>query len=76
VDAEGLTHQIHVAPQHRRRGIAGKPAQAAFAVQHARGLPDLHADGSRTDLGERFAQGLRRLHRLAARPLDAPGCPR
>ena len=54
----GLVNQIYVASAHRRRGIGGKLGHAAFAVQKARRLPDLHADGRRTDLGERFREGL------------------
>ena len=56
----GLVHQLYVAPQHRRRGVAGKLVQAAFGVQAARGLPHLHGDGRRTDLGEQFRRGLPR----------------
>lgn len=56
--ATGLVHQLFVAPQHRRRGVAGKLVQAAFGAQAARGLPHLHGDGRRTDLGEQFRQGL------------------
>nr|WP_281371659.1 GNAT family N-acetyltransferase [Petropleomorpha daqingensis] len=54
----GLINQIYVAPEHRRLGIAAKLGHAAFALQRARGLPDLTADGRRTDLGERFREGL------------------
>ena len=54
----GLVHQIYVSPSHRRRGVAGKLVQAAYGVQFARGLPALHGDGRRTDLGESFREGL------------------
>jgi GNAT superfamily N-acetyltransferase len=54
----GLVHQIYVQPAHRRRGVAGKLAQAAFGIQMARGLPSLHGDGRRTDLGEQWRDGL------------------
>jgi GNAT superfamily N-acetyltransferase len=56
--ASGLVHQLYVAPAHRRRGVAGKLVQAAFGIQRARGLPDLHGDGRRTDLGETFSRAL------------------
>jgi len=56
--ASGLVHQLYVAPAHRRRGVAGKLVQAAFGIQRARGLPDLHGDGRRTDLGETFRRAL------------------
>ena len=54
----GLVHQVYVQPAHRRRGVAGKLAQAAFGVQAARGLPPVHGDGRRTDLGEKWRDGL------------------
>ena len=54
----GLVHQLYVAPEHRRRGVAGKLVQAAFGVQVARGRPHLHGDGRRTDDGEAFRGGL------------------
>jgi GNAT superfamily N-acetyltransferase len=56
--ATGLVHQIYVGPTHRRRGVGRKLAQAAFAVQAARGLPAVHGDGRRTELGERWRQAL------------------
>ena len=71
----GLVHQVYVQPAARRRGVAGKLAQAAGGVQVARGLPDLHGDGRRTELGERWREGLpgyvatrlaARTHRLPA----------
>jgi GNAT superfamily N-acetyltransferase len=71
----GLVHQVYVQPAVRRRGVAGKLAQAAGGIQVARGLPDLHGDGRRTDLGERWREGLpgyvatrlaRHTHRLPA----------
>jgi GNAT superfamily N-acetyltransferase len=54
----GLVHQIYVQPSFRRRGVAGKLAYAAFAIQAVRGLPALHGDGRRTDLGELWRNGL------------------
>ncbi|MEI4273203.1 GNAT family N-acetyltransferase [Klenkia sp. LSe6-5] len=56
--ATGLVHQIYVAPQHRRRGVATALATAAFGVQAARGRPLLHGDGRRTDDGEAWRVGL------------------
>ena len=54
----GLVHQVYVGPGHRRRGVAHKLARAAFGLQAARGLPALHGDGRRTDLGERWRQAM------------------
>jgi GNAT superfamily N-acetyltransferase len=54
----GLVHQVYVGPDHRRRGVASKLVRAAFGLQAARGLPPLHGDGRRTDLGERWRQAL------------------
>jgi GNAT superfamily N-acetyltransferase len=54
----GLTHQLYVAVDHRRRGVGRKLVQAAFGLQVARGLPALHGDGRRTDLGEQWRLGL------------------
>jgi GNAT superfamily N-acetyltransferase len=54
----GLVHQIYVRPSSRRRGVAAKLAHAAFGVQAVRGLPPLHGDGRRTDLGELWRNGL------------------
>jgi GNAT superfamily N-acetyltransferase len=54
----GRVHQVYVSPEHRRKGLAGKVLHAAFGIQRARGLPDLHGDGQRTDLGELFVGGL------------------
>lgn len=56
--ASGLVHQLYVGPAHRRRGVAHKLARAAFGLQAARGLPALHGDGRRTDLGERWRRAL------------------
>jgi GNAT superfamily N-acetyltransferase len=75
----GLVHQIYVAPAHRRRGVGGKLAQAAFGVQKARGLAPLHGDGRRTDDGEQWRQRLpghvaQRMARLTQRlPSMTPG---
>jgi GNAT superfamily N-acetyltransferase len=54
----GLAHQVYVQPAFRRRGMAAKLANAAYGVQMARGLPPLHGDGRRTDLGEQWRDGL------------------
>jgi GNAT superfamily N-acetyltransferase len=54
----GLVHQIYVAPEHRRRGVGNKLVRAAFGIQAARGLPTLHGDGRRTELGEDWRNGL------------------
>jgi GNAT superfamily N-acetyltransferase len=54
----GLVHQIYVAPEHRRRGVGNKLARAAFGIQAVRGLPPLHGDGRRTELGEEWRNGL------------------
>jgi GNAT superfamily N-acetyltransferase len=54
----GLVHQVYVGPDHRRRGVAHKLVRAAFGLQAARGLPPLHGDGRRTDLGERWRKAL------------------
>jgi hypothetical protein len=54
----GLVHQIYVGAAHRRRGLAVKLGQVAFGMQVARGLPHLHDDGRRTDLGEAWRQAL------------------
>jgi GNAT superfamily N-acetyltransferase len=54
----GLVHQIYVGPAHRRRGVGRKLATAAFGLQAARGLPALHGDGRRTEMGEQWRQAL------------------
>jgi GNAT superfamily N-acetyltransferase len=54
----GLVHQLYVVSGYRRRGLASKLVQAAFGVQYARGLPDIHGDGRRTELGEAWRQSL------------------
>lgn len=54
----GLVHQVYVGADHRRRGVAHKLVRAAFGLQAARGLPPLHGDGRRTDLGERWRLAL------------------
>jgi GNAT superfamily N-acetyltransferase len=56
--ASGLVHQVYVGPAFRRRGVAGKLVLAAFGVQAARGLPPVHGDGRRTELGEQWREGL------------------
>jgi GNAT superfamily N-acetyltransferase len=54
----GLVHQVYVAAAHRRRGIGNKLIRAGFGIQAARGLPPLHGDGRRTELGEEWRNGL------------------
>ncbi|SFE28242.1 hypothetical protein SAMN05216574_10314 [Blastococcus tunisiensis] len=54
----GLVHQIYVGAEHRRRGLAVKLGLVTFGMQVARGLPHLHDDGRRTDLGETWRQAL------------------
>ena len=54
----GLVHQIYVTPVHRRRGVGHKLSRAVFGLQAARGLPPLHGDGRRTELGEEWRSGL------------------
>jgi GNAT superfamily N-acetyltransferase len=54
----GLVHQLYVAPQHRRKGIATALVTAAFGVQAAHDRPLLHGDGRRTDDGEAWRAGL------------------
>ncbi|TFV91358.1 GNAT family N-acetyltransferase [Blastococcus sp. CT_GayMR16] len=54
----GLVHQIYVTPDHRRRGVGNKLSRAVFGMQAARGLPHLHGDGRRTELGEEWRNGL------------------
>ncbi len=54
----GLVHQLYVAPQHRRKGVATALVTAAFGVQAAHGRPLLHGDGRRTDDGEAWRAGL------------------
>jgi GNAT superfamily N-acetyltransferase len=54
----GLVHQVFVGPRHRRRGVGHKLVRAAFGLQAARGLPSLHGDGRRTELGERWRAAL------------------
>jgi GNAT superfamily N-acetyltransferase len=56
--ADGLVHQVYVQPSFRRRRVAAKLVQAAGGVQAARGLPAMHGDGRRTDLGEQWRAGL------------------
>lgn len=54
----GLVHQVYVQPSVRRRGVGLTLVQAAFGLQAARGLPHVHGDGRRTDLGEQWRGGL------------------
>jgi len=54
----GLVHQLYVVPAQRRRGLGRKIATAAFGVQLGHGLPDLHGDGRRTELGEAWRASL------------------
>ncbi len=54
----GLIHQIYVAPSRRRENIGSALLLAAGAWHQAHGWPGrLHADGRRTDLGQKFAAG-------------------
>jgi GNAT superfamily N-acetyltransferase len=78
--ATGLVHQIYVAPERRRRGIGDKLVRAAFGMQAARGLPPLHGDGRRTELGEEWRGGLHPAVAARMAPLSevmppmTPGC--
>jgi GNAT superfamily N-acetyltransferase len=56
----GLVHQVYVQPAVRRRGVGRCLVQAAFGLQAARGLPPVHGDGRRTDLGEEWRRALPR----------------
>jgi GNAT superfamily N-acetyltransferase len=56
--ASGLVHQIYVGAAYRGRGLAVKLGLAALVLQAARGLPELHEDGRRTDLGEAWMGSL------------------
>ena len=44
--------------QHRGRGVARTLVQVAYALQAVRGLPPVHGDGRRTELGEGWRQAL------------------
>jgi GNAT superfamily N-acetyltransferase len=54
----GLVHQVYVQPAARERGVGAKLVQAAYGLQAARGLPEVHGDGRRTDLGEQWRGSL------------------
>lgn len=70
----GLIHQIYVAPERRRENIGSMLIYAAAALHVAHGWAGrLHGDGRRTDLGERFAAGIRHGQRVAALSQLQPG---
>jgi GNAT superfamily N-acetyltransferase len=54
----GLVHQVYVDARHRGRGVARTLVQVAYALQAVRGLPLVHGDGRRTELGEGWRQAL------------------
>jgi GNAT superfamily N-acetyltransferase len=54
----GLVHQLYVAAEHRRRGIGATLVRVGFGLQAVRGLPPLHGDGRRTELGEEWRRAL------------------
>jgi len=65
---DGRIHQIFVAPEHRRQNVGTALLYAASAWHQANGWPGkLHADGRRTELGQRFAAGVR--HPSRSQPL-------
>jgi len=62
---DGRIHQIFVAPDHRRQNVGTALLYAASAWHQASGWSGkLHADGRRTELGQRFAAGVRHPSRL------------
>jgi GNAT superfamily N-acetyltransferase len=62
---DGRIHQIFVAPDHRRQNVGTALLYAASAWHQANGWSGkLHADGRRTELGQRFAAGVRHPSRL------------
>ena len=62
---DGRIHQIFVAPDHRRQNVGTALLYTASAWHQANGWPGkLHADGRRTELGQRFAAGVRHPSRL------------
>lgn len=61
----GLIHQVFVAPAWRRSGVATALLLTASAFHQAHAWPGkLHADGRRTQLGQRFAAATRFAHRV------------
>lgn len=61
----GLIHQIFAAPAWRRSGVATALLLTASAFHQANAWPGkLHADGRRTELGQRFAAAARYAHRV------------
>ena len=64
---DGATiHQIFVAEKYRRMHLGTVLIYGAEALHQAHGWPGhLHGDGRRTDLGERFAAGVRHPQRVA-----------
>lgn len=62
----GIIHQVFVAEQWRRRFVASLLIYAASAFHQSNGWPGcLRSDGRRTDLGEKFAAGVRHPQRVA-----------
>lgn len=62
----GLIDQIYVSPEHRRYKTGKKIISFAGAVHHTFGWPGfMHGDGRRTDLGQSFANDVRRQHLVA-----------
>lgn len=62
----GRVHQIFVAKEWRRRGVASSLLITADAVHQANGWPGvLHGDGRRTVLGQLFVDTLRWQHRIS-----------
>ena len=62
---DGRIHQIFVSPDHRRQNVGTALLYAASAWHQANGWSGkLHADGRRTELGQRFAAGVRHPSRL------------
>jgi ribosomal protein S18 acetylase RimI-like enzyme len=62
----GTIHQIYVGERYRRMHLGTALLYAASALHQANGWPGfLRGDGRRTDLGSRFAAGLRHPQRVA-----------
>jgi ribosomal protein S18 acetylase RimI-like enzyme len=70
----GRIHQIYVSPERRRENIGSMLIYTAAGFHQANGWPGhLHGDGRRTDLGERFAAGVRHPQRVAPLTEIMPG---